>query len=53
MNRLPFNKLTLVILAALVIWGCAADSAVKGPADTAQMAQRPLLRVGLRLIIPP
>jgi polar amino acid transport system substrate-binding protein len=53
MNRFPFNKLMLVILAALVICGSAIDSAAMGPADTAQMPQRPLLRVGVTPNYPP
>lgn len=53
MNRFPCNKLTLVILAALVIWGGAANAAEKGPADKAQIPQRPLLRVGVTPNYPP
>ena len=53
MNRFSFNKLTLLILAALVIWGCANDSAQKGPADTVLLPKRPLLRVGVTPNYPP
>ncbi|OPY76130.1 MAG: Glutamine-binding periplasmic protein precursor [Syntrophorhabdus sp. PtaU1.Bin153] len=53
MDRLPFNKLMLVILAALVVWGCATNSVEKGPADTALKPQRPVLRVGVTPNYPP
>jgi polar amino acid transport system substrate-binding protein len=53
MNTFSFNKLTLLILVVLVIWGCAIDSAQKGPADTALMPQRPFLRVGVTPNYPP
>ena len=53
MNSFSFNKLILIILMVLVIWGCATDSAGKGPADTSLMPQRPLLRVGVTPNYPP
>ena len=53
MNRSVFKKLPLVILAALVIWGCATDSAGKEPANEAMTPQRPLLRVGITPNYPP
>lgn len=53
MHRFAFNKLTLVILTALVIWGYTTDSAGKEPADMALMPQRCLLRVGVTPNYPP
>ena len=53
MNRSALNTLTLIILAVLVIWGCAADSTGKEPTNTATMPQRPLLRVGITPNYPP
>ena len=41
MNRSVFKKLPLVILAALVIWGCATDSAGKEPANDGHDAPTP------------
>ncbi len=54
MNRLTFcNKLVLVLVAALLIWGGVIHSAEKGSADKAQVSQRPVLRVGVAPTYPP
>jgi ABC-type amino acid transport substrate-binding protein len=49
MKRLAFiNRLTLVILTVLLLWGCATNSVEKP-----QVSQRPLLRVGMSPNSPP
>jgi|WetSurMetagenome_2_1015567.scaffolds.fasta_scaffold198452_1 ABC-type amino acid transport substrate-binding protein len=54
MKRFPFlSKPVLVVLSALVIWGCATDSAEKSPVNKAQAPQRPLLHVGVTPNYPP